>query len=151
MIINILVDSSTKATSSKQRSGESTAAWAMWNSPTMNEPPIRCGISYFKHNGPNKTFYEGIIRALEQCLEYCWNDEVIIKGDCQLVIQQLNKECKVVELAMQYRQVQALVSKYEKKQNQVKFQYLGEGDPVYSRVDQLAKRGRGLIHNNLCR
>ncbi|MFC2017148.1 reverse transcriptase-like protein [Chloroflexota bacterium] len=151
MVINILVDSSTKPTSLRQRYGESTAAWAMWNSATMNEPPIRCGINYFKHNGPNKTFYEGIIRALEQCLDYCRNDEVIIKGDCQCVIQQLNKEWKVVELEIQYRQVKALVSKYEKKQNQVKFQYIGESDPVYSKVDQLAKRGRGLIHNNLCR
>jgi len=151
MIINILVDSSTKGTSPKQKYGESTAAWAMWNSATINKPPTRCGINYFNHNGPNRTFYEGIIRALEQCLDYCWSDEVIIKGDCQLVIQQLNKECKVVELDMLYRQVQALVSKYEKKKNQVKFQYIGKDDPVYSKVDQLAKRGRGLIHNNLCR
>ena len=54
---------------------------------------------------------------------------------------------------MQYRQVKALVSKYEKedKKNQVKFQYIGEGDPVYHKVDQLAKRGRGFIRNNLCR
>ncbi len=117
MIRNILVDSSTKPTSSKERYGESTAAWAMWSSTTMNEPPITCGINYFKHNGPNKTFYEGIIRALEQCMEYCWNDEVIFKGDCQLVIQQLNKECKVVQLDKQYRQVIALVSKYEERQN----------------------------------
>jgi len=87
LIINILVDSSTKPTSQKQRSGESIAAWAMWNNATMSGAPIRCGVHYFNHNGPNKTFYEGIIRSLEQCLEYCWNDEVIIKGDCQLVIQ----------------------------------------------------------------
>ena len=151
MIINILVDSSTKPTSSKQRCGESTAAWAMWNSPTMNASPIRCGISYFKHNGPNKTFYEGIIRALEQCLDFCWNCQVIIKGDCQPVIKQLNEEWKAVALDMQYRQVKALVSKYEKKNNQVEFRYIGEGDPVYYKVDQLAKRGRGLIYNNLCR
>ena len=50
MVVNILVDSATKPTSPKQKSGESTAAWAMWNSATMHEPPIRCGISYFNHN-----------------------------------------------------------------------------------------------------
>jgi ribonuclease HI len=151
MIKTILVDSSTKPISPEIKPGESVAAWAMWNSETMNDSPILCGISYFKQNGPNKTFYEGIIRALEQCMEYCWNDEVIIKGDCQPVIKQLNKEWKVVALDMQYRQVQGLVSKYEKKQNQVKFQYIGENDPVYSKVDQLAKKGRDFIHKNLCR
>jgi ribonuclease HI len=150
MIINILVDSSTKPTSSKDRYGESTAAWAMWNSAKLNEPPIRCGINYFKNNGPNKTFYEGIIRALDQCLNYCRNVEVVIKGDCEPVIKQLNKEWKVVDLDMQYRQVQALVSKYEKKQNQVKFQYIRENDPVYSKADQLAKRSLDFIHKNLC-
>lgn len=151
MTLIILVDSSTKPSSSKRRYGESVAAWAIWNCAKMNESPIRCAFHYFNDNGPNKTFYEGIIRALEQCLEICINDEVIIKGDCQHVIKQLNNEIKVQILDMQYRQVKFLVSKYEEKGNQVKFQYIGEEDPVYYKIDQLAKRSRGFINSNLCK
>ena len=151
MTLIILIDSSTKPSSSKRRYGESIAAWAIWNYANMNEPPIRCAFHYFRDNGPNRTFYEGIIRALEQCLEICWKDEVIIKGDCQHVIKQLNDEIKAQILDMQYRQVKALVSKYEAKGNQVKFQYIGEDDPVYHRIDQLAKRSRGFINSNLCK
>jgi ribonuclease HI len=87
--LNIFVDSATKHTSKDNKYGESVAAWAAWWGDDFSSAPARCGIIYLCNEGPNKTFYQGIIRSLEQCLSLAWGDEVYLHGDCQTVINQL--------------------------------------------------------------
>lgn len=64
-ILKIYVDSSTKG-SSGTKYGESIAAWMLQYS--RSAIMARCGVAYFHRSGPNKTFYEGIIGALESAL-----------------------------------------------------------------------------------
>jgi hypothetical protein len=142
MAFYIYVDSCTKRTNKNNKYGESTAAWAFWND---NIGPIRCGINYFKYAGPNKTFYQGIIRSLEQCLDCCWEDEIFVCGDCIPVIGQLRGEREINSMVSEHNQTQALVRKYQEKNNIVHFEYVNEEDGDYKKIDQLAKKGREFI------
>lgn len=112
----ILVDSSTKK-SGGTRYGESVAAWAAWWDGSTNQEPVRAGVHYFRHNGPNVTFYEGVIRALESCLGAVYNgpngpDDIILFGDCVPVMGQLRGERAVGQMDKYYRQARALINKY---------------------------------------
>jgi len=140
--LNIYVDSSTKRTKLGNRYGESVAAWGAWWDGTFNEKPIRCGIHYFRYEGPNRVFYEGIIRALEQCMSLIWADECIVWGDCELVIKQLRGEWEVGQMKKYFKQVQALKRKYK---GTINFEYINQSDPIYKKIDQLAKRSRSHI------
>ena len=143
----VFVDSSTKKSSNKNKYGESVAAWGAWWDKTFHEKPVRCGIHYFKYEGPNKCFYEGIIRALEQCMPLIWEDnEIIVSGDCKPVIEQLNGERKVGDMRKYFNQVQGIKNKYR---GVVKFEYVNEDAPVYKKIDQLAKLSRTYIINIL--
>lgn len=144
MSILIYIDSSTKRTNKDNKYGESIAAWGLWNN---NSGPYRCGINYFKYGGPNKTFYQGVIRALEQCLDFCWEDHVIVCGDCIPVIEQLTGERFVNVMRSEYSQTQALIKKYRGKNNIVNFQYINENDNKYKKIDQLSKLSRDFIKN----
>jgi len=138
--LNIFIDSSTKRTRRGNRYGESVVAWGAWWNGTLNEKPIRCGIHYFRYEGPNKVFYEGIIRALEQCMPLIWEeDELIIRGDCEPVLKQLRGEWNVGQMKKYFRQVQALKRKYR---GAIKFEYINRNHPIYKKIDQLAKRSR---------
>jgi len=146
MELHILIDSSTKRTSKTDKYGESTAAWAAWwRDELKKEKPIRCGIHYLRREGPNKIFYEGIIRALEQCLDLCWDDNIFIWGDCMAVIDQLNGKRNIDWMRSKNNQVKALIKKYEQKNNTVSFEYLNEEKILYKKIDQLAKRSRKFI------
>lgn len=148
MKLNILIDSSTKRSSKKNKFGESTVAWAAWWGDSLKSikgRPIRAGVHYFQYEGPNVTFYEGVIRSLEQCLSLCWNIEVMVFGDCQPVIQQLNGGRRVFSMKLQYDQVQGLLSKYTKRNSLISFYYVDENITLYKKIDQLAKRSREHI------
>ncbi len=140
---NIFIDSATKRTNRYNKYGESIAAWAIWRNGMLNEKPIKCGIHYFKYEGPNKVFYEGIIRGLEQCMSLIWDeDELIILGDCKPVLGQLKGEIAVGKMEKYFDQVQALKRKYR---GIIKFEYINEKDLTYKKIDQLAKRSRSYI------
>lgn|GEM_PF-2168060 len=141
-ILNIYIDSSTKRTKLGSHYGESVAAWGAWWDGIFNEKPIRCGIHYFRHEGPNKVFYEGVIRALEQCVSLMWVDKCIVRGDCELVIKQLRGEWRVGQMKKYFKQVQVLKIKYK---GNISFEYISESDPIYKKIDQLAKRSRSHI------
>lgn len=147
MKTHIFVDSSTKRTSKSDKRGESVSAWAVWREGDMDKKPIMCGINYSQFDGPNKAFYDGVIRALERCLPICWNDEVIVWGDCELAINQLNGRWKVKWTNMEYKQTRALERKFIEKNNSISFKYIGEKHPIYKKIDQLAKRSRAHILN----
>jgi len=149
MAVNILIDSSTNPSSRTNKYGESVAVWGVWRDNEKKAKPLRCGIHYFCYEGPNKTFYQGVIRALEQCLEMYWKEEVIVFGDCKPVIEQLNGERALNKMQKEYRQVQALIKKYKEKDNQIQFQYLDESDSLYRKIDQLSKKSREFIHSFL--
>lgn len=145
MNLHILIDSSTKGTK-VDKYGESVAAWAAWwQDELKKDKPVRCGIHYLRREGPNKIFYEGIIRALEQCLELCWDDEIYIWGDCVAVIDQLNGKRNIDWMHSKNKQVKALIKKYKEKNNTIFFKYLNEEKVVYKKIDQLAKRSRKFI------
>jgi len=150
MSVIILIDSATKRSTKRNKYGESVAAWCAWEESSM-KIPFRCGIHYFNYEGPNKTFYQGVIRSLEQCLDACWEDKVNVLGDCKLVIEQLKGKYKIRQMQKEYRQVQALINKYREKNNHVSFQYINDADPLYWKIDQLAKRGRQFVRENLQR
>ncbi|HZS43181.1 MAG TPA: reverse transcriptase-like protein [Candidatus Paceibacterota bacterium] len=140
MDLYILVDSSTKPTSKHDKRGESIAAWAAWWSNDSRGKPVAAGVHYLRHSGPNKCFYLGIIRALEHCLPMCWSNKVIIMGDCEPVLKQLNKIWQVSSMALEYKQVMGLIKKYKEKGNEIVFSYLSENNSEYKNIDQLAKR-----------
>ncbi len=150
----VFIDSSTKSSSVSNKYGESIAAWAAWWEGTLYMKPVRCGIYYFRYEGPNITFYQGVIRTLEQCMDLIWqSDELIIYGDCEAVIKQICGQRRVNKMRLYYKQVQALITKYHNKVKLnkpiIQFEYKNNNDPIYKKIDQLAKRSRSHITNIL--
>ena len=142
--LHIYVDSSTKP-SKDTKYGESIAAWFLRDAKANTF--YRGGVHYFHHFGPNKTFYEGIIHALESALTDVNNgsgDPIKVHGDCELVIEQLRGTRGVDKLRNWYTRVKALEGQVKKS---VTYHYLNETDATYRKVDQLSKRGRGLFRD----
>ena len=138
----ILIDSSTKASSKSSKYGESSAAWAVWWN-NIDRVPIRAGSLYLWKEGPNKIFYDGLIRALEACFYLVHKgDEVTIYGDNQHVIQQLQGGKGVREMQPYFNQITKMSSKYPCK---ISFTYLGESNKAYKKVDELAKQFRNMV------
>jgi len=141
-LLRIYVDSSTKP-SNGTKYGESSAAWGFqWDNGTVF---WRGGAVYLRHAGPNKMFYEGVIRALESALPDVNNgsgDRLEVYGDCQTVINQLNGVWRVGQLRKHYDRVRAVERKIKKR---VTYHYLGETDATYKKVDILSKQGRDLF------
>lgn len=109
--------------------------------------PLRSGVHYFRYEGPNKTFYEGIIRALEGCLDLAARDDVsqlVICGDCQPVLRQLTGVWAVNELMPYLERVRNLEAGCA---TPVLYEYLSEDDARYRKVDQLSKRAKKLIQD----
>lgn len=133
----ILIDSSTRRTSSTNKYGPSTACWcAFWDD--INSPPCRVGIEFRKREAPNRIFYIGIIRALEGCLDVRDpQGKVKIMGDNDFVIKQLNKQARVDKLRPFYDEV---IKKITESKLKVDFEYLSEADPIYKKVDEMAKQ-----------
>lgn len=106
--------------------------------------PKRSGAIYSSYEGPNKIFYDGVIRALESCFYLARDsDEVYVIGDCKPVIQQLKGERKVEELKSLYNQVKYHLekSKYQNKKNaEIHYKHVGRQQfPLYEDIDRLAK------------
>jgi len=138
--LHILIDSSTEHTSPTNKYGESIAAWGAWWSNKKESKPVKAGIQYFQNEGPNKAFYQGVICALEQCMGMCRpKSDIVVFGDCQPVINQLVGTWKVNKMQDEYNKVQALVRKYKREEITVTFKYMNENDPMYKKIDQLAK------------
>ncbi len=141
----ILLDSSTKPRETKW--GESVAAWSAWWGESETNRPIRVGIYYFFKDGPNVTFYKGVIGALQQCKELVNRyDEVVLYGDCDLVIKQINNEWNHKELTKYFNQVSILREQYPCK---VAVNYISEKNSIYKAIDQLSKRSLDFIKKSL--
>lgn len=138
--IQIYVDSSTKPSNGTQY-GESIAAWLIkWDRAAIF---WNGGVHYIHRSGPKKTFYEGVIRALECALPDANNgygDRVELYGDCQTVINQLQGVWGVGQLQSFYKRVKALEAMFKEK---VTYHYLNETDATYKKVDRLSKLARG--------
>ena len=136
----ILVDSSTRPTSKKNRYGKSTAFWcAFWNE--IKGMPYRAGVVYNAKDGPMKIFYDGIIRALEACFPIVGgNCTVKVMGDCQHVIKQLREEKGRDELENYFNRVRIFEFKYRKyKKGTISFEYIPRDDDFYKKVHRCAK------------
>ena len=136
----ILIDSSTRPRSAKNRYGKSTAFWcAFWNE--IKGMPCRAGIVYNATDGPMKIFYDGIIRALEVCFPIVGvNRTVKVMGDCQHVIKQLRGEIKSIELENYFNQVRRLEFKYRVyKKGTISFEYIPRDNDFYKKVHRCAK------------
>jgi hypothetical protein len=144
--LNILVDNATKPTSKTNKYGESTVAWAAWWGK-VTPRPCKAGIIYMKYEGPNKSFYEGIIRGLEGCMWMVEEGDIVnVAGDCKLVIDQLNAGQSTGDMEIYFNQVMSLKRKLK---GEVFFHYLSEENLHYKKVDQLAKRSRDFFQKNL--
>jgi len=148
--IHILVDSSTKPSSKTSKYGESSACWAIYTNGKITTPEF-VGLIYRPKEGPNKIFYIGVIRALEELLESQYVEYLLkIRGDCQPVIDQLNGKWRAVEMKPLYDQVKSLEKKIKKeKRAQIEYEYWGEDDSVYKKIDQCAKQSREFIRQRL--
>lgn len=145
--LNVLIDSATKRSSSDNKYGESVVAWAAWWGNSFDKKPIKCGIHYFRYEGPNKVFYEGIISILEQCTSLIKkDDELIILGDCNPVVDQLNGKRRVEQMEKYFRKVKLLKLRFS---NGVTFRHIDRNNSLYKKIDQLAKRSRTHITNIL--
>jgi ribonuclease HI len=135
----ILIDSSTKG-SKRNKYGKSTAFWcAFWNE--VKDIPCRAGVVYSLKEGPNKIFYDGIIRALEACFYMVYdNCPVKVMGDNELVIKQLKGERNVDKMKKLHSQVKGLEFKYkEHEKGVIEYDYMNEDDEMYRKVDRCAK------------
>jgi ribonuclease HI len=148
--IHILIDSSTKPSSKTSKYGESAACWAIYPSE-ITSPPEYVGLIYRPKEGPNKIFYIGVIRALEELFESQYvKYSLKIRGDCQPVIDQLNGKWRAVGMKSLYDQVKSLEKKIMKEKGaQIEYEYLGEDDSVYKKIDQCAKLSREFIKRQL--
>jgi ribonuclease HI len=104
-------------------------------------------LVYRPKEGPNKIFYIGVIRALEEILETQYVKYLLkVRGDCQPVIDQLNGKWRAVEMKTLYDQVKSLEKKIMKeKRAQIEYEYLAEDDHLYNKIDQCVKQFREFI------
>ena len=135
--LNILIDSSTKPDKGvKSKYGRSSAFWCAIPDD-INSTPCCMGVILRAKEGPNKIFYDGVISALVGCEKYRqWIIDVIIKGDNEHVIKQLKGEIETVQLKEYLVRTRDLESKFLRK---IAYEYIGESNPIYKKVDQLAK------------
>jgi hypothetical protein len=142
----VLIDSSTKG-SKESKCGKSTLCWAVFAN-SLEGVPLRVGLLCLNYDeGPNKAFYIGVIRALEDCLFMGDADCIFeIRGDCKCVIDQLAGSMEVDKLKVFHKQVKKLEDKYsELGRGQIRYQYINEDSKVYKRVDRCAKEVRNFM------
>jgi ribonuclease HI len=113
----------------------------------ITRTPEYVGLVYRPKEGPNKIFYIGVIRALEEILETQYVKYLLkVRGDCQPVIDQLNGKWRAVEMKTLYDQVKSLEKKIMKeKRAQIEYEYLAEDDHLYNKIDQCVKQFREFI------
>lgn len=148
--IQILIDSSTKPSSKTNKYGESSACWVIYTSE-ITPTPTYVGLTYRPQEGPNRIFYIGVIRALEELFGSPYvKYSLKISGDCQPVIDQLNGKWRVVELKPLYDQVKTLEEKYKREKGvPIQYEYISEDNDVYKKVDQCVKQFGEFIKQRL--
>jgi len=144
-----LIDNSTKGTSTSKY-GATSIAWAIWDAkPKLSIQPIRASVLYMKKNGPNKAFFEGIIRILEQIV---WEDFIreedtlSVFGDCDCVIKVLNGE-QQANILKNYLYRAKDLERFIRVN--VRYKYINDSQPIYRNIDQLAKRSTNTILTTL--
>ncbi len=149
--LHILVDSTTRRSSENNKYGESTACWFAFKNKIAGKP-FRVGFVYNEYDGPNKIFYEGIIQALEFCFSvFMEKGTVWVRGDDQLVINQLKGERGVYELIDYHIRVKKLEVKYEeRKKGIIRYKYINEENEIYKKVDRCAKQFDNFLKQRIC-
>ena len=113
--------------------------------------PVRSGASYSSYIGPNKIFYDGIIRALETCYYLIHEDEnvqVIVIGDCEPVLKQLNGKMCIKEMKSFYNQVRHYIELYKQKNSDIKFKYIKRDQySLYEDINRIASEFLSKIIN----
>ena len=113
-----------------------------------NPESMRSGAIYNNHDSPTRIFYDGIIRAMESCfylLKMHAVNEVVVIGDSEIVIEQLNNRRKVVTMGPMYNQVKKFeTAEYSKMP--VRYEYVSEDDySLYKKLDGMCKQVRGIL------
>jgi len=111
---------------------------------------IRCGSIYNSTDSPTKIFYDGIIRAMDACYYLIKKErinEIIILGDCEHAINQLNRKVKVIKMAPLYNQVRKWEEEYKNAGiSSIKYEFIREKDfSLYKKIDGMAKEMREKI------
>jgi hypothetical protein len=108
-------------------------------------------LIYRPKAGPNRIFYFGIIRALDELLDSGYlMYSLKVMGDCEPVIEQLKGNRCAIEMKDLYEHVRLLEDRLRnKKRAQVEYEYLNEDDGIYRKIDQCAKRSRAFIRKSL--
>jgi ribonuclease HI len=148
--IYILIDSSTKGTQTSKY-GPSSACWAVFRD-RLEGMPLRVGIIYCNYDeGPNKMFYIGVARALEDCfLMGSTNCIFEVKGDCEPVIKQLTGQWSVNVLADFYNRVKNIEKQYKvDNRGQIRYEHISSDDGLYKKIDRCAKEVHNFIKQRL--
>jgi ribonuclease HI len=113
--------------------------------------PKRSGLIYSDYEGPNKIFYDGIIRALDSCMYLVKQETItqaIILGDCQPVINQLLHKRRINKLEKLYKQVKHYETEYRKLGCEIKYKWCGRNQfPLYEEIDRMTKEFLTKIKN----
>lgn len=115
----------------------------------LDAKSIRSGSIYNSVDGPTKIFYDGIIRAMQSCYYLLKKEEiskVIVLGDCEHAVEQLNGNRKVDKMQPLYNQVQKLREDYGAKGVEIEFCFIKECEySLYKKIDAMAKEMRAKI------
>jgi len=105
--------------------------------------PKRSGLIYSDFEGPNKIFYDGIIRALDSCMYLVKKEKIeqlIIVGDCEPVIMQLVGKRRIGELKKFYNQVKHYESEHRKLGCVIEYKHIKrEQYPLYEEINRITK------------
>ena len=145
----ILVDSSTKGAKGTHY-GKSAACWAIFMGK-LEGAPSHVGLIYRKLEGPNRTFYLGVIRGLIDFFELGYHRcNVEVKGDCQLVINQLTGKWLAIDLEPFYSRVKELEHWYrECRGGTIEYSYLSRNDGLYRKIDRCAQEVINFIEQRI--
>lgn len=106
--------------------------------------PIRCGMIFSDKRGPNIIFYEGIIDALQSCqylIYYSWNLKVVVVGDNQRVINQINNNPKLDETTSNFReQVKEIEKEYTGQKVSIEYVWIRRDEySTYQQIDSISR------------
>jgi ribonuclease HI len=139
--LNVYIDSSTRGQGGIKY-GRSTAFWlAKWEEEFRENEPCRIGVYYNCRQGPNKIFFEGVIRALESCYSIGHRNCIIkIIGDCDTVIKILQREWTARDLAPFFSEVEKWEEMFRRNgKGTITYDYIDRDDEFYKKVHRCAK------------
>lgn len=148
----ILIDSSTDKTKENNRivsnCGKASAFWCAYRDE-IEGIPCRAGFTYNDYLGPNKIFFDGVIRALEACYYMVQGDcELKVLGDCVPVLKILKRENQARKLKPFFNQTKELERRYKEERGyniDINYEYINEENRIYKKVDECASQ----FKNNL--